>query len=335
MPTRSNLIDDTVETLVAEDEASARDLMASIFEVSQMPLPTFSKDGVEALDHIKRKHWDILITDLYMPRMSGETLIKNALAINPELTIIVITGNGTIDRAVDLMKEGVFDFLSKPYSVDRFLACVRRARERVLNLAEVRGIREVVDALMAALESKDRYLNGHSGRVSHYAVELGRLQELPRIELKTLEYAAMLHDVGKIGIHEDILNKPGRLTDEEYEIIKLHPVLSRDILAPVTFLRPCLPAVYHHHERIDGNGYPDGIAGDAIPLGARIIAVVDSFDAMSSMRSYRPALPLEKVLGIIQECAGTQLDAELSDLFLRNFERVTGLERPVEEKVGA
>lgn len=319
-----------VDVLVVDDEPNARELVCSVLEIGGWSPPDIATDGREALELIEGREFDILITDLDMPRLSGDELIRAALARQPDLTVLVMTGFGTIDRAVDLMKEGVFDFLCKPFEIDQFLLSLEKAKERVLNLSEVRGIRQVVNALMAALESKSEYLNGHSDRVCRYAVELGRLHGLCRRDLKTLEYAALLHDVGKIGVHEDILNKPGQLTDEEFDEIKKHPVYSRDILLPVTFLEPCLPGVLHHHERIDGKGYPDGLAGENIPLLARIIAVVDSFDAMNSTRSYRGALPLEKIFSIMNDVKGTQLDADLCQLFLDRFEAVTGIPLEIE-----
>lgn len=322
--------DPQIDVLVVDDEPAARELVSSVLEIGGWDRPQQANDGREALDLIERTEFDILITDLDMPRLSGDELIQSALERQPNLTVLVMTGFGTIDRAVDLMKEGVFDFLCKPFEIDQFLVSLERAKERVLRLSEIQGIRQVVAALMAALESKSPYLNGHSDRVCEYAVNLGRLHGLGRRDLKTLEYAALLHDVGKIGVHEDILNKPGRLTSEEYDEIKKHPVFSRDILAPVKFLEGCLPAVLHHHERIDGMGYPHGLAGVDIPLMARIISVVDSFDAMNSVRSYRSALPIEQSLSIIREAAGTQLDAELCDLFLDNFVSVTGIPLEIE-----
>lgn len=320
------LADEKLDVLIAEDDASVRDLISAIFEEEGWSTPTLAEDGLQALELLRKQPWDILITDLNMPRLSGDDLVVAALDEQPDLTILVITGNGTIDKAVSLMKNGVFDFLTKPYSLDHFLMSVKRARDRVLNLNEVKGIRQVIDALLAAVESKDRYLNGHSFRVSDFAVGLGRVAGLDRKELTMLEYAGKLHDVGKIGIHEDILNKTGKLTAEEFEIMKTHPVLSHDIVAPIQFLEPCLPTILHHHERIDGHGYPHGISGNNIPLGARIISVVDSFDAMTTTRSYRAAMPQEKVLGIIREVAGTQLDPELAHLFLDNLELITNAE---------
>ncbi len=324
------LMSDTIDVLVADDEPAARDLVDSILEVGGWKRPALACDGQEALQMLQQSDYDVLITDLDMPRLSGDKLIPKALEVNPDLTILVMTGYGTIDRAVDLMRAGVHDFLCKPFEVDSFLISLNKARERVLNLSEVRGIREVVEALMVALESKDQYLNGHSSRVASYAVGLGRMLDLSRKDLKVLEYAALLHDVGKIGVHEDILNKPAALTDEEFEEIKKHPVYGRDILQPVSFLKPCLPAVLHHHERIDGRGYPDGIGGEDIPYSARIISVVDSFDAMNSQRSYRTALPVQKILSILDEVSGTQLDPTICSTFLNNFEEITGISQTVE-----
>jgi len=321
---------DAIDVLVADDEPAARYLVDSILEVSGWKRPVLACDGKEALQLLEESDFDVLITDLDMPQMSGDKLIPKALEINPDLTVLVMTGYGTIDRAVDLMKTGVYDFLCKPFEVDNFLVSLNKARDRVLNLSEVRGIREVVEALMAALESKDRYLEGHSSRVARYAVGLGGLLELNRRDLKVLEYAALLHDVGKIGIHEDILTKPSQLSDAEFDEIKKHPGYGRDILAPVSFLKPCLPIVLHHHERVDGRGYPHGIGGDEIPYCARIISVVDSFDAMNSQRSYRKALPVDKILDILAEVSGTQLDGEMCRVFLEHFEQITNLPQRVE-----
>ncbi|MFN0060074.1 MAG: HD-GYP domain-containing protein [Planctomycetota bacterium] len=323
----SPLVTDDVAVLVVDDEPAVRDLMTSILEYSGHGVPTLARDGVEGLEILRQHDYDILITDLDMPRMKGDEFISAAVKLQPDLTVLVITGFGTIERAVALMKLGAFDFLTKPFELDRFTACLDRARERVASLSELRGIRDVIGALLAALESKDPYLNGHSARVASYSTGLGRCLKLPRKDLKVLEYAALLHDVGKIGVHEDILRKPGRLTPEEFDAIRRHPVYSRDILAPVKFLEPCLPAVLHHHEQVSGAGYPDGLKGDAIPYFARIISIADCFDAMTSQRSYRSSMPIARAVTILEEVSGTQLDSALTQVFLDNLTLITGASR--------
>ncbi|NCG00148.1 MAG: HD domain-containing protein, partial [Planctomycetia bacterium] len=261
------------------------------------------------------QHWDILVTDLDMPRMRGDDLVRNAIQEDPDLSIVVTTGDGTVQNAVDLMKSGATDFIAKPYDVDDFIASMQRARMRALNIHEVKGMRDTVEALLVALESKDKYLNGHSVRVRNMAIKLGALAGLDRGQLRILGYAALLHDVGKIGVHEDILNKTDKLTEEEYKAIQRHPEISAEIIAPVPFLNPSVNAVRHHHERWDGRGYPDGLSGEQIPLMARIISVVDAFDAMTSDRSYRSALSHEVALQKIQSGKGEQFDPRIADLF--------------------
>ena len=304
-----------LKILVADDDPGARELVSAILSADGWPEPVLVEDGERALEQIRAQHWDILVTDLDMPRMRGDDLVRNAIQEDPDLSIVVTTGDGTVQNAVDLMQSGATDFIAKPYDVDDFIASMQRARMRALNIHEVKGMRDTVEALLVALESKDKYLNGHSVRVRNMAIKLGALAGLDRGQLRILGYAALLHDVGKIGVHEDILNKTDKLTDEEYKAIQRHPEISAEIIAPVPFLNPSVNAVRHHHERWDGRGYPDGLSGEQIPLMARIISVVDAFDAMTSDRSYRSALSHEVALQKIQSGKGEQFDPRIADLF--------------------
>ena len=304
-----------LKILVADDDPGARELVSAILSADGWPEPVLVEDGERALEQIRAQHWDILVTDLDMPRMRGDDLVRNAIQEDPDLSIVVTTGDGTVQNAVDLMKSGATDFIAKPYDVDDFIASMQRARMRALNIHEVKGMRDTVEALLVALESKDKYLNGHSVRVRNMAIKLGAVAGLDRGQLRILGYAALLHDVGKIGVHEDILNKTDKLTDEEYKAIQRHPEISAEIIAPVPFLNPSVNAVRHHHERWDGRGYPDGLSGEQIPLMARIISVVDAFDAMTSDRSYRSALSHEVALQKIQSGKGEQFDPRIADLF--------------------
>ena len=308
--------EDHVKFLIAEDEPAVQSLIRSVLAERDYREVEVAGDGQEALEKLPVWRPDILITDLKMPRLDGEELARRALALEPDLTVIVTTGNGTIQNAVRMLKEGAFDFITKPFSIDALIASIEGGVERTKSIAELNGVREVIEALMAALESKDIYLKGHSGRVSRMAGFVARALGWPRKQVRLLECAALVHDVGKIGIHEQILNKRGHLTAEEMEEMKKHTLFSREILRPVGYLRDVLPDVYHHHERFDGLGYPEGLAGEAIPVGARIISICDSYDAMASNRAYRAAMPPAEVRKVLLEQRGSQFDGKLVDLFL-------------------
>jgi HD-GYP domain-containing protein (c-di-GMP phosphodiesterase class II) len=184
-----------------------------------------------------------------------------------------------------------------------------------------RFVINVVKSLVHAIEAKDVYTRGHSERVNRYCMMMAERLKLQGQARKDLGWAAILHDVGKIGIPERILNKPDRLDDQEYEVIKKHPEKGYEILNPIEQLSPALPAILHHHERYDGSGYPVGLRGDGIPLPARIIAVADTFDAITTDRAYRAGASAERALEIMTDVAGTQLDPELVETFRRSYER--------------
>lgn len=175
---------------------------------------------------------------------------------------------------------------------------------------------ETIQALASALDAKDPHTRGHSDRVSQYAVEIGRALKLPESENEKLLYAGILHDIGKIGISDTVLNKVGRLTDEEFDIIKSHAVIGAQMVRPVGFLRGVSDFIRHHHERYDGKGYPDGLAGEDIPLGARILGVADAFDAMTNDRVYRARLGVERAVSQLMQGRGTQFDPEIVEVFI-------------------
>ncbi|MEW6325686.1 MAG: HD domain-containing phosphohydrolase, partial [Nitrospirota bacterium] len=179
---------------------------------------------------------------------------------------------------------------------------------------------EAMKALAQAIEAKDHYTRGHCDRTVEYAMAIAEQLGLPEEERQALRYAAFLHDVGKIGIHESILAKEGRLTEEEYRLMQNHPSMGAEIIKGVEFLRPVVPLVYHHQERFDGKGYPAGLSGEKIPLGARIVAVLDTFDAMTSDRPYRKAMSLSLAISELRRCAGTQFDPKVVEAFIAVLE---------------
>jgi len=175
---------------------------------------------------------------------------------------------------------------------------------------------ETIMAFSEALEARDQYTAGHSHRVMEYSKGIGQRMKLDRQDIEDLKKSALLHDIGKIGIPDIVLKKKTRLTDEEYAIIKTHPETGAAILKYIKSFKHLVPAVYHHHEQFDGEGYPDGVKGAAIPLHARIIAIADTFDAMTSSRSYRNALSFRTALSELERCKGTQFDPEIADIFI-------------------
>jgi putative nucleotidyltransferase with HDIG domain len=183
---------------------------------------------------------------------------------------------------------------------------------------------DVIRSFAQAVEAKDYYTRGHSERVAEYACRLARAVGLENREIERLHIAGMLHDIGKIGIPDHILNKPGSLTDEEYEHMKRHSVMGKEILGQVEAMKDVTPLIYHHHERMDGQGYPDGLVGEQIPFLARIICLADSYEAMTSNRSYRNALPMERVMSVLEMGAGSQWDHDLTVAWMSIVER----ERP-------
>ncbi|MCZ6795629.1 MAG: response regulator [Planctomycetota bacterium] len=315
---------DTVKVLVAEDESSIREIFQALLEERSDCEVVVACDGEEALRKVASYQPDLLITDLKMPRMDGEELSDRAIQIQPDLTILVETGNPSLECAVRLMQRGAVDFISKPFDLDDLERRIEQAFDKSRARRSQRSVQAIVGSLMAALEAKDPYLKSHSERVSRLATQLGRDVGLDALEVERLGWAALVHDVGKIGVSETVLHKPGKLTEEEFTEMKRHPVYSAEIIRPLAHLKggdPTVRAIYHHHERMDGKGYPDGIKGEAIPLLSRLISVCDVFDALSSDRPYRKALGEEKIREIIEDLSGDHLDEQLAAVFLRNLNR--------------
>ena len=308
---------DLVKILIADDEPAMLSLMSAILAGEENCTLDVAQNGEEALAKVSSLRPDIVITDLKMPRMCGEDLTSRALRLQPDLTVLVATGNGTLPGAINLMREGAYDYITKPFLVEDFLRRVQRAVRKVRSEPLSRNAQAMIASLLAALEAKDPYLRNHSSRVAKMSLDLSLALGLGRRQSLMIERAAMVHDLGKIGVAEVILNKPGSLTSEEMAEIKKHPVRSVEIIEPLKEFKECAPDVLHHHERIDGKGYPEGLGGDEIPVGARIIAVCDAFDAMASERPYRSGLPLNEIRHRLLEARGTQLEQDFVDTFLR------------------
>lgn len=479
-------IDSAPRVLVVDDERVIREILADFLTLEGFSVRT-AEDGSAALTELSRQPFDVVISDLKMPKMGGLELLENIRQTSPSTITVIMTGFGTVDTAIEAMKRGAFDYVLKPFKGEEVVYTIQRALDKrrldaenlrlreslslykvseaisqSLSLEEVLGtvkdvaihdvradlcsvllddpetgwfertrgvssdyhrpeaiadkaswleldgaafaeffrdegvllvhgarartffrwvdesvtvyslvavplrvrgrligviaavsltasrrfdegqrkllamvgsraaaaienarlyedlkatFNQTIQGLARAIDKMDRYTAGHSDRVAVYAELLARRMQLPTDVVEVVRQAALMHDIGKIGCVMN-LNKPGKLSQEEYEIFKKHPGYGRDILEPIRFLHPIIPGVHLHHERWDGRGYPLGLKGEHIPIIARIIAVADTYDAMTSDRSYRKALPHDVATGEIERCAGTQFDPFCAHEFL-------------------
>ena len=273
--------------------------------------------GVEALRVMESDAAPLVISDLRMPEMDGVSLLRHLTDRWPDTAVIMVSAVADVEIAVKCLQLGALDYVSKPFNLDEVRARVDQALTAAPLKLELKSYQEQledagaaprraasrscssggVQALAQALEAKDAYLRGHSLRVSEYAVAIARQLGMDAGTVDTIPLGGHLHDIGKIGVSEEVLHKAGRLTDGEYRHIMEHPVIGARILGPLLRDAPLVIAIVRsHHERIDGKGLPDGLKGDAIPLVVRIVSVADAFDAMTSERPYRPSLPVERAL---------------------------------------
>ncbi|MBA7665505.1 Cyclic di-GMP phosphodiesterase [subsurface metagenome] len=289
----------------------------------------------QALEKLKSGAIELVILDIKMPGKPGTELLPEIKVKYPDTAVIMATAISDASIAIGCMKQGAYDYVTKPFNLDEVSLSVNRALEKRRLELENRDYQQhleqkveeqankirasffnAITALAYALEAKDVYTSGHSQRVTEVSVTIAKELGLPKESLEKIRLAGLVHDIGKIGIRESVLNKPGSLTEEEYEHIKLHSETGEHILNPIVEDEEILKAVRHHHERYDGLGYPDGLKGEQIPQLARIIAVADTFDAMTSERPYRKAMSKEAACAEVERCRGTQFDPEAADAFL-------------------
>jgi response regulator RpfG family c-di-GMP phosphodiesterase len=327
--------------LVVDDEPRLRQVLARLMEGDGFVCHQ-AGSGVEALDFLHGTPVTLVLTDLRMPQMDGIELLRQVRALYPDTAVVLITAVADVEVAVSCLAIGAMDYLTKPFHLEEVRARVTQALEKRRLILENRDYQErleervavqahrleeifigSIQSLAEALELKDPYTRGHSIRVSHYSTEIARALELEPETVRQVELGGHVHDIGKIGVREAVLNKPGPLTDEEYEHIMTHPLLGWRILSPLLSDAPMiLNVVRSHHERFDGRGVPDGLAGESIPLEARIVAVADAFDAMTSGRPYRLGqhMTMEQTVAELERCANTQFDPAVLSAFMRAVE---------------
>jgi putative two-component system response regulator len=363
--------------LVVDDEAGPREslrmILKPIYDVHT------ACNGLDAINFIRRENVDLVTLDLKMPGLSGIDVLREIKKIRNDIEVVIITGFGTLANAVEAIRYGVIDFISKPFNIVEIISIAKRSIERRNFNLKIRDLikkfmdprfavrdgnppsagdvpsweaewqslelqpelqkeirqslhqlesfwaqrvtvnyLEFLKVLIYILESKEPYTNGHSERVTMYSAIIAQDLDLSGEEKEDLQIATLLHDIGKIGLSNRLLEKI-ELNHEESQSIRFHPIKGVRLIEPLDFSHNVTSAIRHHHERWDGNGYPDGLMGSAIPLLARIITLADSYDAMTSDRPYRSGLSPHRVEEEIEKNAGTQFDPEIVELFLKHF----------------
>jgi putative two-component system response regulator len=334
--------------LVIDDEASCRFLLTEWLRGCGYECHEAS-NGSDGLNRALDGDWDLILSDIIMPGLTGIELVRVVKKFKNTIPIIMISADRSSHAIQAAFREGAYDFIFKPFNLDELEMTIARAMEKSRLARENEEYRLMLESRVAeqverirslslgsiislarALEAKDSYTSGHSQRVAEYSVLTAQQLDLDFITCERVRIAGQLHDIGKIGMRESILNKPGRLTDEEYEIVKQHPVIGAEILRPLITDTCVICGVRHHHERYDGRGYPDNLVGEIIPLEARILSVADTYDAMTTNRAYRSGLSHDKAMAEIERCSGAQFDPVIAQAFLSiPFEKLEGVYKTI------
>jgi cyclic di-GMP phosphodiesterase len=327
--------------LVVDDEEAIRDVVATLLETEGYRC-TLVGDGGEALKEFTADSHDLVLSDIIMPGMDGLKLLKKMHARNPDVPVIMVTAMHDISAAIEAIRIGAYDYLLKPFDKDQLFLSVRRALEHRRLLLEnriyQRNLEQLVadrtdqlslalqnleksydytlDALGGALDLKDAETEGHCQRVTAYTITIAKAMNVEPASLRHIARGAFLHDIGKMGVPDSILRKPGPLTSEEQMIIRRHCEIGYQVLDGIPFLHEAAQIVLAHQERYDGTGYPRGLKGEQIPIGARIFAIADSLDAITSDRPYRKAASFACAREEVRRGAGTQFDPKVVAIFL-------------------
>ncbi len=320
--------------LVVDDELSVREVLADALDAFGYPT-VMASCAAEAYDRVAEGDVQLVLSDIHMPGESGLDLLRRIKARDADVDVIIVTGVVDVDTAIEAIRNGASDYVTKPFNIEEVRIVVERTLEKRRLVRENRAYqqhleekvaertRELQDsyestlqALVTALDFRDNETQGHSYRVVEYALLVARGMGVREPELSWIRRGAILHDVGKIGVPDAVLRKPGKLNPQEWDEMRKHPEMGFRMLQHIKFLEPALDIVLCHQERWDGSGYPRGLQGERIPLGARIFAVVDTFDAMTSDRPYRPALSITDARAEIDRFAGIQFDPGCARAFL-------------------
>ena len=327
--------------LVVDDEEAIREVVCTLLEAEGYECTAVS-NGLLAQEYLEKNPRDLVLSDMVMPEMDGLSLLKWLRTYHVDIPVIMVTAMHDLSTALEAIRRGAYDYILKPFEKDQLYLGVRRALEHRRLVLENRNYQrnleqiveertgqlkgalerleqsydDTLEALGGALDLKDAETEGHCKRVTAFTIAIAKAMKVDPLLLPQIARAAFLHDIGKMAIPDQILRKPGPLTSEERKIMRTHCEIGHNMVTRIPFLREAAEIVLSHQEYFDGTGYPHGLRGEQIPLGARIFAVADALDAMISDRPYRKALTISHARDEIQRCAGTQFDPEVVEVFL-------------------
>jgi diguanylate cyclase (GGDEF)-like protein len=325
-----------LSVLVVEHDREARQTMESALARAGYDLHR-ACSSQEAIRLLRSRKFDIMLSDALILSTEGQQVLGLASAIHPTMPIVLTTAASMAGAARDAMRHGVTDLLVKPFSEHELPVVIernieRKRIERQMLLEKSTGILlQAIDALVAAIDAKDRMTAGHSARVTDYSLAIADALGLPSEERYTLELAARLHDIGKLSLPDSALNKSGRLTDAEWAAMRRHPSVGSQIVGSIEELSYVATVVRHHHERLDGQGYPDGLEGEAIPFLSRIIAVADAFEAMTSDRAFRQKRSVEEAIAELRRCVGTHYSPEIVQALAASVNMGSAQSQPLDD----
>lgn len=335
--------------LIVDDEEMITTTLSSLIKLVLKYNVIVSNDPMEVIENrlIEKHNVDLVISDFMMPKMNGIEFFKYIVKLKPEIVTVLLTGYSDKENAIKSINEvGIYYYLEKPWDNGTLIKVIQngvekkvlsdKLKDKVVKLEqsnyeikrlyemqerdfrlETENMKSVIMALANVIEAKDKYTEGHARRVATISKKIGERIGLSKEQLENIEIAGLIHDIGKVGVSDSILNKPGKLTPDEFEIIKQHPSIGEIICKPLNSLSDCIIPIKHHHEKLDGSGYPDGIKDEEISIETRILTVADIFDALYSDRPYRNKMDLEKVREIIvDEVNSNKLDGNVVGILL-------------------
>lgn len=333
--------------IVVDDEQGIVDSLSIFLKRSGYDF-TGLTNPLEAIERVRNEHFDMMILDFMMDPIYGDEVVEEIRKFNKDLYILLLTGHKDLAPPLETIKRlEIQGYCEKSDKFDQLLLLIESGIKSIEQMNTIKTINkqlhdkneeleraylDTIGILRQTVEAKDPYTRGHSDRVSEYSVLIGKKLGLDEKTLHILKIGGLFHDIGKIGIPDSILLKESKLSDEEYSQIKNHPMIGVHMLGDAAIFTDILPIVKHHHERYDGRGYPSQLVGDDIPYVARIAAVADTFDAMTSKRSYRDSLPIDVVRAEIERCSGTQFDPNIAKIFLDIMDNDFDLIREIQEK---